>query len=144
MPVVNIAAFERLIEILEAEPDYKSEFDLKVYARKTKHECGSAVCAIGLAMQDPWFNERGFTIKDDTRGCGFDANHPDDTLYVPVYKTDTYIIEGNVAACDFFGIDMDDFNHMFLMGGYRIYTPTQRDVAKRLREFVAKQKEVVA
>lgn len=51
-PVPHVEAFRRLQEILRGVP--RNKFSMTFW------DCGSTQCAIGHAMHDPWFVQRGF------------------------------------------------------------------------------------
>lgn len=85
-----------------------------------EQDCGTAACAVGYAMVDPWFNARG--LKRDPFG-------------VPVCG----IYRGGSAAIEFFRLSRRDMEHLFYPGHYKLdERGNPRVVAKRIREFLAK------
>lgn len=100
------------------------EFDLSTW--RSPRTCGTAACAIGLAMDIPWFISRGFKRA-----------HESDRF--PTYTGKKGSRENWLDCWDavekFFGINFDEAFHLFSSATYASnYDP--KAVATRIRKFV--------
>ncbi len=84
----------------------------------TAWRCGTAACAIGWCLYDPYFINKGFAIVD---AC-------------PTFKRE----ESWEAVTKFFDISMDHAIYLFSMGSYQEYdqSPKPHIVANRVDEFI--------
>jgi hypothetical protein len=106
-------------------------FDLKYWYRAN---CETTACAIGEAGLLKEFNKEGFTLTADLPpyyDFGVDEEH---TVLIPTFEGKT----NNEAVAAFFGINFGDANYLFLDNRYGDKA-TAKDVAKRIREFVARR-----
>ena len=107
--------------------DGTPDFDLSTWIND-KADCGTAACAVGCAMLSPEFQALGLkTGKMPSLGGRMQP--------VPKYKGAL-----NWAAVEkFFGVSNKDAEHLFSDYEYpdEDFTPTPKQVAKRIRKFVA-------
>lgn len=108
--MINREAFEQLDRVLAEVDSQKLPFSMEVWqtsGRETEHKCGTAACAAGWAARDPWFRERGFTMK---LGDSAPRYMPPGTSS---YNAERFACWGFEAAERFFGLY-----------GYEVYTPS--------------------
>jgi hypothetical protein len=97
----NEPAFRRVQEVLRLTPP--DQFKLDRFWEKDSQRC-----AIGLAMRDPWFIQRGFTWAPVSNAHdGFDT-------VTPVYELN----RGWQAVMAFFRISAENAGWIFDIGGY--------------------------
>lgn len=116
-----------LASLLDNHKDNGVRFDLRTWMKtnvKIKKKggawCGTAACAIGLAMLDKNFQAIGFGI--DTNGG-------------PAYD----VARGTKAVCQLFDIPFSAVDYLFMPASYPRQSgkTAAKAVAKRIREFVA-------
>jgi len=101
----------------------QGEGDTKREKWKPALDCGTAACAIGLAMMHPWFNERGFH---------FNLHN------IPAYTNENNLtyVQWN-AICEFFDIYLHEAEYLFSANNYGRHMGTYAEisVADRIRKF---------
>lgn len=116
---MNRQRLEQVIRVMGAiEADVQrgtKEFDMRNW-RTTEHGCGTAYCAVGWCMLDPWFNEQGLT--------GHREN------FSPRYNGNT----GWLAVMKFF--DLDEFTANMLFNSDAYASPSPRAVIRRITQFL--------
>jgi hypothetical protein len=99
-------------------PEHKFDIDNWVTGPGyTPLDCGTAGCAIGWALTEPWFNEEGLNLDGDSTA--------------PVYGG----LDGWNAVQAFFGLHSGDAQGLFNQAWNVTEKPTE--VANLIREFVA-------
>lgn len=116
--------------------------------RFVKPECGAVACAIGYAATVPCLRRAGLKLK-------LNVKDKDGTSYKPVFVPNgaaevarveavcretglepTVVFEQFQAAEAAFGLTKFQANDLFSHHGYGSYTPTPKQVARKLRAFV--------
>jgi hypothetical protein len=122
---MNIEALLRLADKLEGKGPYLqegwvSEVEFSLDSWIERSPCGTASCAIGHALSDEWFNDRGFVWDMDVR--------------LP-YHEDTKTANWSAVSA-FFGIPIKHATHLFSSDAYHPCASTPEDVARRIRWYV--------
>jgi hypothetical protein len=102
-----IKRLRRLKSLLSRTNHYKglpklNEKNFNMGCWKEETECGTVMCAAGYAAHDPWFNERGLIMKDDS---------------YPFHKDSGK--EGISALAEFFGISYEQSCELFSLSSTR-------------------------
>jgi hypothetical protein len=116
----------RVAQLLEKlKPTKEKHFSLSGWFYQ-EPKCGTTACACGWVGTDPWFNERGFTLKYTALGRKGRAAYPR-------YKG----FEDWEAIMQFFRLTKDEAYHLFLGLRYpRKDIDNPKAVARRIRQFV--------
>ena len=132
---MNTEALGRLADKLQGSGPYplpipSSQFSMLSW-QAPDDTCGSAVCALGWAATDPWFNARGFAMTSRGRW-----GKP---IYQPQFAAGSNPgpVCGYSGAAKFFGLSSSATTYMFHPDSYP--DPLQvgpGDVAVRIREHV--------
>jgi len=113
--------------VLTIPGDGKAYFDMGTVVEKinpdlpANHSCGTAACAMGFAGLHPWFQARGLTWGPRTK-------------YLMVNGRSRRFQE---AATLIFGVTWAQAEELF-NPDYQLGDETPKQVAKRIRKFVAK------
>jgi len=132
--------FENLVRVLDLhiEASRKGElatingfkksvkFDLGTWVNVGS--CGTAACAVGSYMIDPWFKKQGFVVADHTVECRVISHES-----YPVYKG----YGGWSAVQSFFGIDYTIAQWLFTEQRYK--QPTAYNVKRRVLSFMKRK-----
>jgi hypothetical protein len=88
-------------------------------------ECGTVCCAVGWACLIPAFNDQGFfnTLKYSVH-------------IAPAYRSGDLVFHGWKAICEFFDINHETADRLFLEGSYD-WKGTALDVATRIKDLTA-------
>lgn len=117
---------ERLEQVIRVMRDIQDDVDYGVkgfgmtqwraFERDNSESCGTAYCAVGWCMIDPWFNERGL--------------HTDPNGFAPKFG-----IYGGWTAVEVF-FDLTDFEAHVLFGSDAYANPSPMAVQRRVRGFI--------
>lgn len=99
--------------------------------------CGTSACAAGIAMIHPWFRKRGLRYFIETEA---NAKEGIEEERSPMYKEFT---EGD-ALREFFGIDNEAVNFLFMPGSYPLSHQQPGYVADRIRKFAKRDGKIVS
>lgn len=107
---MNLAHMKQLHSVLVAEHNHPSvHFDITTWNEENP-TCRTHACAIGLAIQDDYFTQRGFMLKQDQRAAR-------DDIYSIHYARSLVPTYGDLqefdAICKFFDIDKDTAHYLF-------------------------------
>jgi hypothetical protein len=114
---MNLQAMTELLRVLQGVQADRSPFDMTVWGRQLlpdgttvegRKSCGTAACAAGWAMRDPWFRERGLLPAGPAQTEG-GYNDEDYNPNVPSFDG-TY---GQLALSWFFGLTVDQTQELF-------------------------------
>lgn len=94
---VNREALENLKRVLSSAPD-------TLNMSRFRETCGTAACAIGHAVEDPWFQENRLQLSDDG------------TVVVFRDRKEKRIHRGEKATLKFFGLSDADNKALFYPG----------------------------
>lgn len=100
----------RLLNLVANHDDKRAPVRINFKYFKKEIECGTYVCACGLAGLDPWFNEQGFTLGT-SRGWQEEGRY-----WSPRF-------EGNyswIAVMKFFDLRPTPTDYLFLSSSYRV------------------------
>lgn len=138
MSQVHKLRMRRLIKMLE---NFKTElpktlvpdngpltkFDMNLWG------CGTAACALGMAACHPYFTRQGLRTVSSGEHTIVYGNARERTI---VYGNARF----TEAAAEFFGIDKDEADEMFLPGGLDYDKVKPKHIAKIAREVLARYK----
>lgn len=121
---MNRERLMKLADHLDTVPE--AQFDMTNW----KSTCGTAACAAGHAAMMPEFNEEGFVLRSESSIFGTYY------YYYPAYQG----YKAFEACENFFNLHWKAADYIFSQLKYG-YDVTPKEVAQRIREFVAKQEE---